>query len=92
MPKVLPVVFTLVTKQEVGDQLREEIEVKLMTVGEQLSVTIAIQGVERFGELTYQEIILRVECNFYFYVSLVLFIIRWVSGKLYDNTVALWEP
>ena len=54
---MLPVVFTLVTKQEVGDQLREEVEVELMTVGEQLSVTITIQDVERFGELTDQEII-----------------------------------
>ena len=58
MLTVLPVVLTLVTKQEVGDELREEVEVELMTIREQLSVTITIQDVERFGELAYQEIIL----------------------------------
>ena len=51
MLAVLPVVFTLVTMQEVGEELRAEVEEELMTVGEQLSVTIEIKDVERFGKL-----------------------------------------
>lgn len=58
MLETLPVVFTLVTKQEVGDALREEVETELMTVGEELSVTIDIIEVERFGEsLTEKKIV-----------------------------------
>ena len=53
MLEVLPVVFTLVTTQEVGEALRAEVEEELTTVGEQLSVIIDIEDVERFGELTY---------------------------------------
>lgn len=52
MLEVLPVIFTLVTKQQVGEMLRSEVETELLTVGEQLSVTIVIEDVERFGELT----------------------------------------
>ena len=48
---MLPVVFTLVTKQEVGDVLRNEVEEKLMNVGVQLLLSINIEDVERFGEL-----------------------------------------
>ena len=50
MLETLPVVFTLITKQEVGDALREEVEAGLMTVGGMLSVTIDVIEVERFGE------------------------------------------
>ena len=50
---MLPVAFTLVTKQEVGEVLRAEVENELMAVGQHLSVRIHIKDIERFGELTY---------------------------------------
>ena len=55
MLKALPVILTLVTKQEVGAKLRAEVQKELTTVGGQLSVVIAIKGVERFGELVYRK-------------------------------------
>ena len=51
-PLLLPVVFTLITEEEVGEQLRQRVEVELLQIGAELSVTIQIEQVERFGELT----------------------------------------
>ena len=47
---VLPVVFTLITEEEIGEQLRQMVEAELMQIGAELSVTIQIGEVERFGE------------------------------------------
>ena len=53
---MLPVVFTLITEEEAGAEasgklkLRERVEMELMQIGTELSVTIAIVEVERFGE------------------------------------------
>ena len=47
---VLPVVFTLITEEEIGEQLRQKVETELTQIGAELSVTIQIGEVERFGE------------------------------------------
>ena len=47
---MLPVVFTLITEEEAGEDLRERVEMELIQIGTELSVTIAIVEVERFGE------------------------------------------
>ena len=47
---MLPVVFTLITEEEVGEELRLRVEEELMQIGAELSVTIAIGEVERFGK------------------------------------------
>ena len=47
---MLPVVFTLVTKEEVGEELRVKVETELLQVGAQVLVTVQFGEVERFGE------------------------------------------
>ena len=47
---MLPVVFTLITEEEIGEQLRQKVETELTQIGEGLSVTIQVGEVERFGE------------------------------------------
>ena len=47
---MLPVVFTLITEEEAGEKLRLRVEAELRQIGAELSVTIAIGEVERFGE------------------------------------------
>ena len=47
---MLPVVFTLITEEEIGEQLRQKVETELMQIGAELLLTIQIGEVERFGE------------------------------------------
>ena len=49
-PLVLPVVFTLITEEDVGEELRLGVETELMQVGAELSMTIAFGEVDRFVE------------------------------------------
>ena len=51
-PLALPVVFTLVTEEEAGEELRLRVEAKLMQIGAELSVTIEFEEIERFGKCT----------------------------------------
>ena len=54
-PHVLPVVFTLITEEEVGEELKLKVEAKLMQIEAELSVTIAFAEVERFGKCTCKD-------------------------------------
>ena len=47
---MLPVVFTLITEEEIGEQLRQKVQTELTQIGAELSVTIQVGEVERFGE------------------------------------------
>ena len=47
---MLPVIITLITKEEAGEELRLRVKAELRQIGAELFMTIAIGEVERFGE------------------------------------------